>query len=168
MPTTERGLVYPDSAGHTRLWDHLQALADSVEAEFDRQPFAPVTGTDATLNTGSQTVWTTDPNPAIATFAAPASGRVKVTFTAYMVNTAASTSTGNAYGGCKISGGITRDPTSLERTAARGGQVGGTWSRTYLLTGLTPGTSYTLTSAHMCDAGGAWYSTDRTIVVEGA
>jgi hypothetical protein len=30
MPTTPTGIVYPDSAGHTRMWDHLQALADST------------------------------------------------------------------------------------------------------------------------------------------
>lgn len=30
MPTTTTGLVYPDDTGHTRLWEHLQALAESV------------------------------------------------------------------------------------------------------------------------------------------
>lgn len=32
MPQTPLGLVYPDSAGHTRLWEHLQALAESIDA----------------------------------------------------------------------------------------------------------------------------------------
>jgi len=35
MPTTERGLTYPDATGHTRLWEHIQALADSAEAALD-------------------------------------------------------------------------------------------------------------------------------------
>lgn len=29
MPNTVDGKVYPDSSGHTRLWEHLQALAES-------------------------------------------------------------------------------------------------------------------------------------------
>lgn len=32
---TPRGLVYPDSSGHTRLWEHLQALADSTDDALD-------------------------------------------------------------------------------------------------------------------------------------
>lgn len=34
MPTTGRGYVYPSSAGHTRLWEHLQALAESVDFDL--------------------------------------------------------------------------------------------------------------------------------------
>lgn len=36
MPTTPRGLTYPDSAGHTRLWEHLQTLAGDVEDALNR------------------------------------------------------------------------------------------------------------------------------------
>lgn len=36
MPNTARGLTYPDSSGHTRLWEHLQELADDVEAMLNR------------------------------------------------------------------------------------------------------------------------------------
>lgn len=35
MPTTPRGLVYPDSAAHTRLWDHIHDLATSIETAMD-------------------------------------------------------------------------------------------------------------------------------------
>jgi hypothetical protein len=35
MPETPRGIVYPGSSDHTRLWEHHQALADSVEAALD-------------------------------------------------------------------------------------------------------------------------------------
>lgn len=38
MPTTADGIVYPTSGGHTRLWEHLQALAESVQARIDRPP----------------------------------------------------------------------------------------------------------------------------------
>lgn len=31
MPTTPQGIEYPDSSGHTRLWEHFQALAESVD-----------------------------------------------------------------------------------------------------------------------------------------
>lgn len=31
MPTTAKGLVYPDSTGDVELWDHLQNLADSAD-----------------------------------------------------------------------------------------------------------------------------------------
>lgn len=32
MPTTARGIEYPNSAGHTRLWEHLQTMAEDVDA----------------------------------------------------------------------------------------------------------------------------------------
>lgn len=35
IPTTGHGLVYPTSAGNTNLWEHLQNLAESVEAAMD-------------------------------------------------------------------------------------------------------------------------------------
>lgn len=31
MPLTPRGLIYPVEADHTRLWEHLQNLADSAD-----------------------------------------------------------------------------------------------------------------------------------------
>lgn len=31
MPTTASGIVYPDSDAHTRLWEHFQTLAESVD-----------------------------------------------------------------------------------------------------------------------------------------
>jgi hypothetical protein len=35
MPTTPRGIEYPDSSGHTRLWEHLQTLAEDVDGLVD-------------------------------------------------------------------------------------------------------------------------------------
>lgn len=35
MPTTDHGLVYPDSSGSTNLWEHFQQLANSVETALD-------------------------------------------------------------------------------------------------------------------------------------
>lgn len=31
MPQTGRGIIYPDSSGHTRLWEHLGSLAQSAD-----------------------------------------------------------------------------------------------------------------------------------------
>lgn len=31
MPTTSRGLIYPASTEHTRIWEHLQNLATSAD-----------------------------------------------------------------------------------------------------------------------------------------
>lgn len=32
MPTTPKGLPYPSSSDHTRLWEHFQALAEAIDA----------------------------------------------------------------------------------------------------------------------------------------
>lgn len=37
MPQTDRGIVYPDSAGHTRLWEHLGTLAETADAAMDTE-----------------------------------------------------------------------------------------------------------------------------------
>jgi len=36
MPTTARGIIYPDSSGHTRLWEHLQDLATTTDDAIQR------------------------------------------------------------------------------------------------------------------------------------
>lgn len=54
MPATSLGLTYPDSTGHVRLWEHIQALADTVNAVL----LAPVTlgaWTTFTLTTAGST-----------------------------------------------------------------------------------------------------------------
>lgn len=161
--TAVRKLPYPEPTGRVMDGDDaIKSLAQALEAG------AAVFGSNATLETGTQSVWTTDTNPATVTFVAPASGRVKVTLSAYIVNTAAAGNTGNAFSGLKWSGAVTRDPSNGERVGARASATGGTWSRTFLVTGLTPGATHTLTSAHMCDSGASWYSTDRAVLVEGA
>lgn len=35
MGTTDRGIVYPESEDHTRLWEHFQTLAESLETALD-------------------------------------------------------------------------------------------------------------------------------------
>jgi hypothetical protein len=37
MPTSPRGIVYPDSSGHTRIWDHLHDMATSIDAALPGQ-----------------------------------------------------------------------------------------------------------------------------------
>lgn len=49
MPSTSRGYVYPDSSGHTRLWEHLQTLAVDVDDDITAllgpwTAYAPVLG----------------------------------------------------------------------------------------------------------------------------
>ncbi|RKN38445.1 hypothetical protein [Micromonospora endolithica] len=34
MPDTSRGITYPSSTGHTRIWEHFQTLADDVDGLF--------------------------------------------------------------------------------------------------------------------------------------
>jgi len=53
MPTTATGIVYPDDQGHTRLWEHFQALAETTDT--------------AIANTESASPWTSLPSPALAT-----------------------------------------------------------------------------------------------------
>ena len=31
MPDTTLGITYPDAAAHTRIWEHMQALAEDVD-----------------------------------------------------------------------------------------------------------------------------------------
>lgn len=31
MPTTPRGITYPASAGHTRIWEHLETIAETID-----------------------------------------------------------------------------------------------------------------------------------------
>lgn len=38
MPDTSLGITYPASTDHTRLWEHMQALADDVNALLLRRP----------------------------------------------------------------------------------------------------------------------------------
>ena len=163
LPTLNGQVVYRFDTGK------LQVRTGAGWLTVATEPVGlPAANANATLNTGTQTAWTTDTDAATVTFTAPASGQVEVTLSAYIVNTAASGSTGNARSGLKVSGGLTRDPADGESVAARGGGVGGTFSRTFLLTGLTAGTSYTLTSAHKCDSTAAWYCTDRAVFVRAA
>lgn len=38
MPSTSLGIPYPDSTGHTRMWEHLQNLAAAVNGLFLARP----------------------------------------------------------------------------------------------------------------------------------
>lgn len=60
MPTTPRGIVYPASSDHTRLWEHLQTLASTADAAV--QAVADLTvvtlATDTAVSAGFTTVET--------------------------------------------------------------------------------------------------------------
>jgi hypothetical protein len=34
VPSTSRGYTYPDSTGHTRIWEHIEELADDIDADL--------------------------------------------------------------------------------------------------------------------------------------
>ena len=46
MPTTSKGLPYPSSSDHTRLWEHFQALAEALDAMI---PYRVWTSDDLTV-----------------------------------------------------------------------------------------------------------------------
>lgn len=113
-----------------------------------------------TLNTA----WTAETTNGIAqSFVAPKSGRVKVTHGAYIFqNTAAKLQEF----GFKISGGLTRDPLDNECIKVLGASAIRA-STSFILSGLTPGTSYTLTSAHRTGTGGSNpYMAFRSLLIE--
>lgn len=51
MPTTTKGIEYPASTGHTRIWEHLQDLATSADTAID----SAFTNTDVQVFTSSGT-----------------------------------------------------------------------------------------------------------------
>lgn len=54
MPETPHGIVYPDSSGHTRLWEHLETLATSVDDAIgsdEWQTFTPALYTSSAPTT---------------------------------------------------------------------------------------------------------------------
>lgn len=80
MPDTSQGLTYPDSSGHTRIWEHIQALAEDVDRELVEQSAkVKILTTNAKLQGGSFTI------PAIT---AGTSATVNVTFPTPFANTA--------------------------------------------------------------------------------
>ncbi|MCZ4497884.1 MAG: hypothetical protein JWQ74_437 [Marmoricola sp.] len=122
--------------------DIFLGRANGVWRGFGGQPLF-----NGVLNTLINTVvgaaaWTTEASGLVATFTPP-TPNVRVTWSTFLTGTGNETRCGY-----KISGGLTRDPTADEAgilVVASGS--GSTESRPFLLTGLTPGTSYTLSSA---------------------
>lgn len=60
MPATPRGITYPDGTGHTRLWEHLQAVADTADTAIGAAA-AAVEAAAWTTYTPSLTAATTNP-----------------------------------------------------------------------------------------------------------
>lgn len=52
MPTTSNGLTYPASTGHTRIWEHIQTLAQDVDAKLTALHAAWTSGTPTWSQTG--------------------------------------------------------------------------------------------------------------------
>jgi hypothetical protein len=116
----------------------------------------------------SDTALTDDTQVNAVTFVAPPSGKVKITASAYLVNTAAAGNLGNVVTGYRWSGGLVRNmDTNTEAVTANRAQVGGVFSRTFIPPeALTPGTSYTLTSQHQVTSSAVGYIANKTLVVE--
>jgi hypothetical protein len=84
MGQTARGLVFPDSGGHTRIWEHLESLANTADAAIG---LAVMPG-NLKIASGSATL----------NLSNAANGSVAVTFPAGRF-TAAPITVGNAQGG---------------------------------------------------------------------
>lgn len=65
MPQTADGLTYPLATGHTRMWEHIQALADTVQARFNKPntiflaagDLAPLKNVQTLRDTGLWGMW---------------------------------------------------------------------------------------------------------------
>lgn len=47
MPETPRGITYPDSSAHTRLWEHFQELALDIDNLLGALPFRMAAGSQS-------------------------------------------------------------------------------------------------------------------------
>lgn len=57
MPDTALGITYPASTGHARIWEHLQALAEDVDALLTKPPTGSASSTTTQTTTStSETV----------------------------------------------------------------------------------------------------------------
>ncbi len=72
MPTTSLGLTYPASTGHTRLWEHLQTLAQNVNDLFVAK--TPLMGTGQLTSAYTMTATMTDLAGASVTLNVPRAG----------------------------------------------------------------------------------------------
>lgn len=127
----------------------------------------PKTAADTATTSGGSTAWAADGSSLSLSFVAPASGRVRVSYAAYLVNTG--TGAVNVYAGLAWSGGMTRAPLdNVETLVVRSASNGIRGSANYLVTGLTPGTTYTLTPQRKVDSGGVAYIAGRYVLVEAA
>lgn len=99
-----------------------------------------------TINTALTTGWAAESGGLVASFVAPASGRVKITFSALL---STNTANGRLDFGYMWSGGATRNPSDDEILSiwSSAGQSSMRASAAFTATGLTPGTTYTLSSA---------------------
>lgn len=84
---------------------------------------------------------------------------VMVSVTAYRASAGFS-----AYVGIDVSGATTIAAADVVSAASPGGSYGVLLVRTYLITGLTPG-SNTFALKYRCDGGGPWYFFNRSIAV---
>jgi hypothetical protein len=123
------------------------------------------------INSGmTDTAWTADPSPGNTslTFVAPSTGKVKITYSVYMVNLGAAAVGTNVYAGLKWTAGLTRDPSDEESVMIRGGQSGARCSVSFIPPeALTPGNNYTVVAAHKTSVGTSGiYIANRVIIVE--
>lgn len=129
-------------------------------------PNLPVSQAAAANTSGSQTVWTVEAGAVSLAFVAPTSGKVLVSYSVYVANTGTG---GHAEAGLRLSGpGVNRDPSDWERVVVKGAGAAIQASASYLLTGLTPGGAYTLTSARRAEGGATTFVANRLASVTAA
>jgi len=144
VPTSS---MLPASAA---TYQRARALDTGVPYVWTGSLWAPesvyVTDSASGVETTTNAAWTTEANDVTVTFTAPITGRVRVAAAVY-IGSLVEADTGNHYWGLKLSGGTVRDPLDDETISVARGTLG-RFGISYVLPGLTPGTSYTLTSAY--------------------
>lgn len=171
MAETARGYVYPDATAHTRLWEHLQDLAESVQDDIAA---ASGSATNAsTTNTTTSTSATPVPGSTVVgvTFVAPPSGRVLIT-APMIINASVAAGNGSAgfmvkTGGSIGSGTTVYDcGTEPQAKMAQNGYIGALAGTVCdVVEGLTPGATYNAYCAHWTGSGNISFFSQKITVL---
>ena len=147
MPVTSpNAIFYPASTDDVRVWEDMQALADSVQTALTSLLGAAVTvenGQETDQTTASTTFQAGGPPLCEVIFVAAPSGKAYVTVSGELASTAAGVASlaAEVYLGTSSAGTLIKAATQVDalRVQASNNMKG---SRRTLLTGLTPGSTY--------------------------
>lgn len=170
MPTTSRGYTYPASTSHTRLWEHIQTLAQNVNDDVagiltnyfpatvqDRQDTG-ITGITGTSYAAGTTCG--------KAFIASTTGRALIHWKAQLDNTTSDTLVSIRVGSGATLGSGTEvfaaaDAVALSMTQDDQLQIG----MSYLIEGLTPGATYNAVTMHRVTTGGGTGAVSRRAII---